>query len=172
MITVKTSWRLILVITNAIHLFIFFGVFLEGILLLISPLILIDSIYGAFFLFLGGVGSMIAAGQTKQLLDKKKSAKILKRWQRNQAKVIMTSIAFLLIYLFRFQLSGLLAFAGFEIGSFFIQTAQHAYQFLFGIDLRSIGMFKAAWIFQWHYFFAIIGIAEAVGRKVGGWFGV
>jgi hypothetical protein len=172
MSTFQKIWKPILMTSSVFHLFVFFGVMLAGIVELFDIIIFVDYIYAFLFLSLGALASMIFLMDIKFMRDKKRLKRIMDRWERKKTQVALTTIIFILVYVFRLHFNGMLFFAGYEIGFFFLRVASGGYEFFLGIDLASQLYFSLAWIFQWHFWFAIIGIAEAVGRKVGGWFGV
>ena len=159
------TWRGILILTAYLHIFIFIGVFLAGILQLIRPIIFADYLFSALYLVISAVAIMIFVSDLSLLQRKELSPKRLQRWESIIPNIIITSIIFIILWIFRLELNSLFLFLGYEIGRFFIRVATYAFESTFSFDLDDIKFYLVAWVFQWHFIFAVVGLAQAVGKK-------
>lgn len=164
------SWRVILIVSLYIQIFIFLGVFLLGIIDLFSAIIVIDYVYALLYIVLAFLAVFIFSSELRILHQKPISEKRLARWKRDFPKIIIATIVFIVLYVFRFELDSIIWFVGFEIGRFFIRAATTAYLNSFGFDLDVIQFYHLAWIFQWHFIFAVVNLAYAVVQKIMSFF--
>lgn len=161
----KILVRLLSIVFTLIFLVLLLGFAVQGFFTLISAHFILDRIFGAGYLLLGIMFSVILIRGSKRYISRGGYNFTRLWWNENKVSILLSIFAALLLFATRTSFFNFFLYGGYILGGFIVENAQLGIRRLTSIDILNLGVQHLEWIAEWYFLFVIISwISKKIGK--------